>query len=325
MVQCGTHAFFSRILLSFAYFGTSWFGIGEHSMTRFHRRDLFRSACGAALACSPCLATLAADPQKLFKIGACDWSIGQRGKPEALAVARQIGLDGVEVSFGSPEDEYDLRREEVRAVYQEQAKRQQVEFASLAMGVLNSRPYASDPETEQWVADCVQVMPKLGVTVVLLAFFGNGDIKGKPELQREVIRRLKRVAPSAEEAGVTLGIESWLNVDEHRRILDAVDSPAVKVYYDVANMHKMGYDIYREIRQLGCENICQFHCKENGFLLGKGNIDFGKVKEAIDEIGYRGWLIIESARPGGMTIEESYTKNQKFLRSVFPTAKRTPS
>jgi sugar phosphate isomerase/epimerase len=159
----------------------------------------------------------------------------------------------------------------------------------------------------------------------LLAFFGNGDIKGKPELQREVIRRLKRVAPSAEEAGVTLGIESWLNVDEHRRILDAVDSPAVKVYYDVANMHKMGYDIYREIRQLGCENICQFHCKENGFLLGKGNIDFGKVKEAIDEIGYRGWLIIESARPGGMTIEESYTKNQKFLRSVFPTAKRTPS
>jgi sugar phosphate isomerase/epimerase len=294
-------------------------------MKRLHRRDLFRSACGAALACSPCLAAFTSDPQKLFKIGACDWSIGQRGKPEAMAVAKEIGLDGVEVSFGSPEDEYDLRREEVRAVYQEQAQRHQVEFASLAMGVLNNRPYAVDPETEQWVADCVQVMPKVGVHVVLLAFFSKGDIKGKPELQREVVRRLKRVAPAAEAAGVTLGIESWMNAEEHCRILDAVGSRAVKVYYDVANMHKMGYDIYREIRRLGRENICQFHCKENGFLLGKGNIDFVKVKEAIDEIGYRGWLIIESARPGGMTVEDSYTKNQKFLRSVFPTARAKSS
>ncbi|MFV1964941.1 MAG: sugar phosphate isomerase/epimerase family protein [Pirellulaceae bacterium] len=287
--------------------------------TPFSRRDLLRTACGAALACSPCLSALAADPEKLFKVGACDWSIGKRGHPDAMAMARKIGLDGVEVSFGSPEVEHDLRRAEVRATYQELAARHKVEIASLAMGVLNSEPYAIVPETQRWVADCVEVMPMLGVKVVLLAFFSKGDIKGKPDLQREVVRRLKRVAPKAEEAGVVLGIESWLNAKEHLRIVNAVNSPAVKVYYDVANMHKMGYDIYQEIRQLGRENICQFHCKENGFLLGKGPIDFVKVREAIDEIGYRGWLIIESARPQGLSIEESYRKNQSFLRSVFPT------
>ena len=44
-------------------------------------------------------------------------------------------------------------------------------------------------------------------------------------------------------------------------ILNRVGSPAVKVYYDVANSHKQGYDIYKEIRMLG-KNICEFHAKD---------------------------------------------------------------
>ena len=45
----------------------------------------------------------------------------------------------------------------------------------------------------------------------------------------------------------TIGrIESWLNADQHLRILKAVGSPAVQVYCGVANMELRGYDIYRE-------------------------------------------------------------------------------
>jgi sugar phosphate isomerase/epimerase len=252
-----------------------------------------------------------------FRIGACDWSIGRRGTPDAMELARQIGLDGVEVSFGRPGDPFDLRREENRQRYQQAARAHNVAISSLAMGVLNQIPYASDPRTEAWVQDCVEVMPKLGVKVVLLAFFGDGDINGKPELQAEVIRRLQRVAPRAEQAGVVLGVESWMNADDHLRILDAVSSPAVQVYYDVANMHKQGYDIYREIRRLGSERICQIHCKENDSLLGKGPIDFPKVRQAVDDIGYDGWLIIESAVDRTMGVVDSYKHNQKYLREVF--------
>lgn len=96
-----------------------------------------------------------------------------------------------------------------------------------------------------------------------------------------------------------------------------IGSPAVQVYYDTANMEKQGYDIYKEIRQLGRERICQFHCKENGFLLGEGRVDFPRVKEAMDDIGYSGWLVIESAVGKGLSIPDSYLHNQKYLRSVF--------
>ena len=286
---------------------------------RVNRRQAVAAAAAASLSFAPALRALAADRKRLFKIGACDWSLRHRQELAALEAAKEIGLDGVEVTFGEPGGEYDLRKPEVRRQYLETSKRLGVRIASLAMGVLNRRPYASDPEAEQWVAECVEVMPKLNQRVVLLAFFGKGDVKDKPEAQKEVIRRLKKVAPRAEKAGVVLGFESTLNADEHLRILDAVGSPAVQVYYDVANMHYNGYDIYKEIRQIGRERICQIHAKEQK-LLGQGPIDFLKVKEALDEIGWTGWLVIEGATVQGKSLVECYQLNQKYLRSIFPTA-----
>lgn len=293
-------------------------------MNSIDRRQLLAQSTGAvaALVTAPFLTnrsfaeTKQASPPK-FKIGACDWSIRQRQTPDAFAVAKEIGLDGLEVSFSEPSSQYDLREESVRREYIDTAEAEGVEIASLAMGVLNQVPYATDPRTEQWVADVVDVMPALSVKVCLLAFFGNGDIQGKRDKQDEVIRRLKKVAPRAEDAGVVLGVESWMNVEEHLRILDAVDSPAVRVYYDVANMTTRGYDVGQEIRRLGKERICQFHMKENGQLLGKGKVDFTCVKEAIEDIGYRGWLIIEGATIRGTSVNECYKMNRQFLRSLF--------
>jgi sugar phosphate isomerase/epimerase len=124
--------------------------------------------------------------------------------------------------------------------------------------------------------------------------------------------------PKAEKAGITLGIESWLNAQELLYIIDEVKSPNLKVYYDVANANQMGYDIYAEIRQLGKLNqICEFHAKENEALLGKGKVDFREVRKCIDEINYKGWLQIEGAVPKGQPMFESYLENRKFLQSVF--------
>ena len=94
----------------------------------------------------------------------------------------------------------------------------------------------------------------------------------------------------------------------------------MRVYYDVANSHKMGYDIYEEMSRLGKEYICEIHAKENGYLLGQGEIDFERVKNILDDIEYDGWVIIEGAIPEGAEIFESYTYNNKYLRSVLNEA-----
>ena len=57
--------------------------------------------------------------------------------------------------------------------------------------------------------------------------------------------------------------------------------------------------------------------KENGFLLGTGKIDFQKVRDAIYDTGYEGWLQIEGAVRKGGKIPEAYAANYRFLRRLF--------
>jgi sugar phosphate isomerase/epimerase len=266
---------------------------------------------------SPLAPLLAAAGSRKYKVGACDWSIGKMAQPAAFEVAKQIGLDGLQVSLGSAGDDMKLRKPEVQAQFKEAARKTGLEIGSLAIGELNSIPYKKDPRTEAWVSDSVEVMQALGVKVTLLAFFGNGDLVGDNEGTAEVVRRLKKVAPKAEKAGVILGLESWLSAEDTMRIIDQVGSPAVKMYYDVCNSTDRGYDICKEIRWLGSKNICEFHLKENGFLLGKGKVNLERVREAIEDAGYEGWLVIEGAVPPKGDMLQSYIANQKYVRELF--------
>jgi sugar phosphate isomerase/epimerase len=289
-------------------------------MTRFSRRELLRRSVPAVagLALAGCRAPwFEGRAGRRFKIGACDWSLGKTADPAAFDVAREIGLDGVQVSLGTVANDMHLRKPEVRQQYQEALRRTGLEIGSLAIGELNKVPYKSDPRTIEWVSDSVDVCRALGVRVVLLAFFSEGDLRDDPAGTDEVVRRLKAVAPKAERAGVVLGIESWLSAAQHLAILDRVGSKAVQVYYDVCNSSVRGYDIYREIRQLGRERICEFHFKENGALLGQGPVDFRKVRAALDDIGYCGWIQIEGAVPPHKPMLESYQANCRFLRDVL--------
>jgi len=251
-----------------------------------------------------------------FKLGVCDWTVGKTSDPESFDVAKRIGLDGVQVDFGRSEDKLPLFDAELQQSILQHAKQNELEVASLAMGVLNNIPYKSDARAEQWVDQAIDVCQAMKMGIILLAFFGNGDLLDDSKGMDATISRLKNVAPKAEKAGVTLAIESWLSAEQHLDIIDRVGSPAIKVYYDVGNSNLKGYDIYEEIRILG-KHICQFHAKDYDDLYGKGSIDFPRVREAMDATGYRGWLVMEGVKmPLG--VEESCRYDANYLRTFFP-------
>jgi L-ribulose-5-phosphate 3-epimerase len=289
---------------------------------RISRRRLLlnstRALAGLTLAasCRPFAREAAKAKPGGFKLGVCDWTIGKTTDPASLQMAKGIGLDGVQVDFGRAEDDLPLFDADLQRRFLDEARNQDMEIASLAMGVLNNVPYKSDPRAERWVRQAVDVAEAMRVNVILLAFFGAGDLQNDKDGIDAVVRRLRQVAPKAEKAGVMLGIESWLSAEKHMDIVERVGSPAVKVYYDVANSHKAGYDIYEEIRRLG-DLICEFHAKDYDDLYGKGSIAFKQVRAAMDDIGYRGWLVMEGVKmPLG--VEESCRYDAQYLRGIFP-------
>ena len=199
---------------------------------------------------------------------------GKNSSLEAFDVVKQIGLEGIMVNMGSAQDNLQLRKKELQEKYLQASARTKVKISSLAIGELNDVPYKSDPRTEEWVYDTIDVAKNLNVSVILLAFFYKGDLRNDEAGKKEVINRLKRVAPKAEKQGITLGIESYLSAPELMEIIQRVGSKSIKVYYDFRNPADAGYHVIREIKLLGKESICELHIKENGFLLGEGTLDW---------------------------------------------------
>jgi sugar phosphate isomerase/epimerase len=290
---------------------------------RIARRDFVQgslAAVGAAVLGRMTRATEITNAQPGFRLFACDWTLQKLCNPDAFELAARIGLDGVQVDFGRPKEGEttlplfsELQQDRILAA----AEKSHVAISSLAMGALNNVPYKSDAATERWVLDSVKVMTRLKQKVTLLAFFAKGDLVDDATGVTEVIRRLRKLAPRAEAAGVVYGIESWLKAAELERILDAVNSPAIRVYYDVGNMHKVGEDYGSAIRRLGRERICEVHLKDYDDLYGKGSINFPAVRSALDAGGYHGWLGIEGVKTP-LGVEASIHYDVDYLRPIFP-------
>jgi len=284
-------------------------------MTR--RTALVRGAQAAALACAASrMAPLFAAPaSRWFKIGACEWNLG-KADPSSLEVAKEIGLDGIQVDMGSAAKELPLRKPEVQKAYVEAAKRTGMGIASIAIGAFNSVPLKRDPRAAQWFLEALDACKAMGLPLVMPACFGNGDLDmAKTDEINHLVKVLRDGCAKAEKLGITIGLESYLSAEDNLKILDRVGSPALKVYYDVGNSTDKGYDVLKEIPLLG-KRICEFHFKDGRHAIGQGRIDFKKVRQAIDKIEYSGWIQLEAAAPHGM--RKDYPAYYKFLRGIYP-------
>jgi sugar phosphate isomerase/epimerase len=282
------------------------------------RRDLILQALLLATAGKIKALSSIAIKQK-FKIGACDWSLGMNSDIRAFTIAQKIGLDGLMVDIGSPSNNVHLRDKIVQQQYLEESKRTNIKISSLAIGALNNYPYKSDPQTDEWVWDSIDVAKNLGTPVILLAFFHKNDLRNDEAGIREVIKKLKTVAPKAEQSGIILGIESYLNGADHLRIMDAVGSKNVKVYMDFRNTADAKWNVLNEVKLIGADNICELHMKENGQLLGKGDLPWQEIRDLLAKLNYTGdgWMQIESSNPETADVITNYKHNKHFLQELF--------
>ncbi|HBY60787.1 MAG TPA: sugar phosphate isomerase/epimerase [Solibacterales bacterium] len=255
-----------------------------------------------------------------FRLGVTDWNLGQTGKLEALAMAKRIGFEGVEVSLGmkTVDNRLPMDNAELQERYAQAAKEQGIAIAGTCLDVLHRNYLKSDKLGAKYVADGIPITRKLDGKVMLLPMFGPAELKNRDELHY-VADVLKEIAPEAEKAGVILGLENMSSAEDNVRIMERAGSPAIKVYYDVGNSTNGGYDILKEIRWLGKDRICQLHIKDNPYYLGEGRINFPAVMKAISEIGYSLFANLETNSPA-KNIEADMRRNLAYVRKLMTEA-----
>ena len=278
------------------------------------------SIAAGSLLLADAVTLLGAEAKAAWKIGICDWDLRATGSPGSFAVAKELGFEGVQVSYQT-EGADSLANKENRPKFLAAAKEAGVGIASLCIGEMNGKPLATTPEAEGWVADCLDAMEEMNVDRVLIPFFSNADINEHKDQMPATIEKFKRLAPIAERKKKILAVESYLSAEDHLKLIDAVGSDALKVYYDVRNSWNKDYDIYREMELLGSKKlICEIHFKEDGVLLGAGQIDFPKVCATLEKVGFDGWVVVEGSTPRSSTPDGwkvSQTTNAQFVKKLL--------
>lgn len=279
-------------------------------------RRRFLTHTTAALAGTTLLTSVQAAPAATsatkIRIGTCVIDLDQ---------ARQAGLEGVEVGVGDAAERLAIADPEVRARYKEQMQQTGLSICSLMMGLFNSYPIASDPRAPAWIEQSIDAAHDLGARVILLAFFGNGDLLDANERIKQAdvdaaMARIKAAAPRAKDAGVILGIENYLNGEQNARILDQIDQESVQLYFDVYNTGTTKHhNVPADIRRLQ-GRIAQFHFKNGDKYLDAEQAKFEPIAATIQEIGYKGWIVLETSNPSQNAIADA-KRNGDYVRSLF--------
>jgi sugar phosphate isomerase/epimerase len=280
------------------------------------RRTLLRGIAAAPAGISVMKAARGAH----VKIGVTDWNLHQTAKVDAVALAKNLGFDGIQVSLGrAVGGKLPLDDGDVQARYLEAAKANGIPINSTCLDVLHVNYLKNDKLGQRWVSDGVRITRSLNSGVILLPFFGKGALNTAEE-KEYVADVLRELAPDAEKAKVILGLENTISAADNLKILDRVGSKAVQVYYDVGNSTAGGFDVVREIEQLGHKNICEIHLKDNPHYMGEGAIDFRAVAHAINDIEYRGFAVLETDAPSH-SVEADMRRNLTYIRRIFADAK----
>jgi L-ribulose-5-phosphate 3-epimerase len=258
-----------------------------------------------------------------MKIGALDgvlkvpWS-------QLFPEAQRLGFDGVELGVGENYTQTLLWSEEGRQQLSDWSQQNNVEISSLCLHSFWRFSFADpDPAVRavgrEILTSALRFCRELGVKVILVPITGPSDLPKEEGAQRW-IEELQRCAPVAEEMGVSIGLENvgrpyGRTAQDLLQLIEAVHSPRVGAYYDPGNAQAAGNNPPEEIRQIG-KHLVQMHVKDyQGALLGEGQVNLKECLVALSQIGYEGFLVLETPAMEDPVRSASY--NLGYLRGLI--------
>lgn len=264
-----------------------------------------------------------------YKIAVSDLMILKRQKLGAVKLTSIIGADGLEVDMGGLGNrvtfDNQLTDPSIRKQYLDTAKKYHIEFCSMAMTGFFSQSFAKRDSVDRMIRDCITTMKLMNVKVAFLPLGVQGDLVKNPELRPAIMERLKMAGIMAEKAGVVIGVETTLSATEEMKLLKDIGSPAIKIYFNFKNAIENNRDLCKELQILGKDNICQIHCTDNDgvWLQNDPKIDMKKVKETLDKMGWKGWLVIERSRDAKdpHNVKKNFKANTAYMKSIFQASK----
>ncbi len=275
------------------------------------RRQFLKAAAGAPALSLTALADWAATAP--IKIAHREGNMLRESSPGVYELAASIGgIYGIEVQTVRSK----LWDREMALTYKRESARWNVRTISMG-GVMSAGASLIKPDTcEEAIRKAIVSGEILGANVVLVPAFRQDCPKMDDEASYgPAVQLLQKLAPVAADAGITLGLELSLSLEEHRKFLALIDSPNVKIYWDATGVDSMNHpgEGLKGIETLG-DLICQQHLKNGNKLMEEpGLIDWTKALPAVKASGYQGWMAFETPHATPEACVEQTRRNLAFV------------
>jgi L-ribulose-5-phosphate 3-epimerase len=258
-----------------------------------------------------------------MKIGSMDGSLAQPWE-RLFRVAAQIGFEGIELGVGEDYPKTKLWKKEGRQELKALSESSKVTIASICIHAYWRFSFAGSEgeisRTAHRIAEeAAAIASEVGARNLLIPVTSAEGVTAE-EARTRWIQGIRSCAGTAEDYGVIFALENVgqpfaTNGRQLASIVDEINSPAVKAYYDPGNAIYKDLDPLEDIRILG-GRISQVHMKDpGGEHLGEGKMNIPSVMRALRAINYNGWIMLETP-PTDDPIEAGRI-NLEYLRQLL--------
>lgn len=289
------------------------------ALSAFNRREfLFSSLAFSTLAAHGASASTSQPPRFAHRQANMVTAPGQ----SVFDLARSIhGLSGVELQMIWKGKDYS-DPESVRA-YKTKAAHSGIQIPSIA-GVWKKGENIFDATVaENALIRAIRMCEGLGAKVILVALYKQNC----PDMSSEssfapVVRLLQKMGARAKDANVTFGLETSLLPPDEKKLLDLVDIPTIRSYYDAVNVAYYHPGAGLDGIELLGHRIVQCHLKNEDRLLGQqpSRVDWVAALKAFRQIGYAGWYVFETKHASPERCVADTEANIQFVRQQLKAA-----
>lgn len=255
-----------------------------------------------------------------MKKGISIWSFAEPDLRKCMELAKDAGFDGIELAL----DEHgpvsmDSTKEDIMKV-KAMAKEVGIELYSLACGLYWTYNYTSANEenvkrAKEITKKQLEVAAWLGCDTILVVpgavevAFDPGEVVEYDVAYDRALTALRELAPVAESLKVAIGVENvWnrflLSPMEMADFIDKVGSDYVCSYFDVGNVLFLGYPehwikiLNKRIKKVHFKDYRRQAGDLHGFVdILAGEVNWPKVMEQLEKVGYDGWVSAEMLPP----------------------------
>lgn len=243
---------------------------------------------------------------------------GKKEPRKAIDDAADMGLDGIELTFGESVPE-NISKEDCKAI-KNYAEDKGIGLRTMASGFYWGCSVASPDKAErdkamEFSEKYIHTAALLGVETILfipgavdVAWDDSRPVIPYGEVWDNASRALNKLAPLAEKSGVNIGIENvWnkflISPMEMKMFIEQFDSPRIGSYLDLGNTLINGYPEHwitllgKYIKAIHVKNFKRSDCGGvlHGFgeSLTEGDLNYDNIKSALKSINYSGPLTVE--------------------------------